>query len=389
MTTTSGHTPLTDLRPDGGGNGENGGGAASVVQIPEHLRLAAAARLLPEQAGDPTVAAERFLESAAAIGIDLDLMWGTMLAGSSQVRQVCLAVMGSGRTAMLFVSGAERKARSWTAAARLRPAPAIGLPEAAHRERITLIDHACAQVARPDGLNATLAQTLLEPREKEAALAFRGAGFTPLGELVYMRRPLSARAPISAPEEPDALWPDGLALRSMENLAHSGVPAERADELLRATLEESYVETLDCPELCGLRSVADVLDSHKAVGVYDPSLWWLLFAGEKPVGCLLLTVCPEHDSVELVYLGLSPSARGKGLGARLMTMGIARILDRHLNPDSACGGPWVRGTGGLTCAVDTRNAPAMRLYKRLGFARFGQRLPFVRGLHAGAADQPQ
>ena len=380
MTTTSGHPPLGSLRPEGGGRGEGPG--APIARITPELRLAAAARLLPDQSGDPTVAAERFLESAAALGIDLELLWGTLLPGSSVVRQVCLAVMGSGRTAMIFVSGPERRARSWTAAARLRAAPVVGSPEIAHRERIALIHHACAEVAAPSSNNATLAQSLLEPREKEAAAALRGAGFTALGELIYMRRPfVRADAEIGHTNA----WPEGVRVCSLEELVRSGVSPERVEELLRQTLQDSYIDTLDCPELCGLRSVDDVLDSHKAVGVYDPSIWWLAMEGDRPVGCLLLSVCPEHDSVELVYLGLSPRARGRGLGAALMSMGLSRIAQVHLSEESAEGRPWVKGTGGLTCAVDTRNVPAMRLYRRLGFVRFGLRLPFVRGLIGGNA----
>jgi ribosomal protein S18 acetylase RimI-like enzyme len=44
----------------------------------------------------------------------------------------------------------------------------------------------------------------------------------------------------------------------------------------------------------------------------------------------------------------------------------------------------VSGAGGLTCAVDTRNAPAMRLYHRLGFERFATRIPLVRALSSAA-----
>ena len=38
-------------------------------------------------------------------------------------------------------------------------------------------------------------------------------------------------------------------------------------------LDRSYVDTMDCPELCGMRATADILASHKATGEFDPSLW--------------------------------------------------------------------------------------------------------------------
>ncbi len=116
-----------------------------------------------------------------------------MLPDSAVVRQVVLAVMGSGRTAMLFVSGAERRAKTWTSAAKARLGFATGSPEQAHRERVLLIQHACEAMGRPGSHHprgANLAQSLLEGREREAAAALRDAGFMTLGELVYMRRPL-------------------------------------------------------------------------------------------------------------------------------------------------------------------------------------------------------
>ena len=74
-------------------------------------------------------------------------------------------------------------------------------------------------------------------------------------------------------------------------------------------LERSYVDTLDCPELCGLRVVDDVLESHRSVGVFDPGMWWLVMAEDEPEGCMLLSACPEQNAVELVYLGISPRLR--------------------------------------------------------------------------------
>ena len=41
----------------------------------------------------------------------------------------------------------------------------------------------------------------------------------------------------------------------------------------------------------------------------------------------------------------------------------------------------------LTCAVDTRNTPAMSLYRRCGFQRFGVRVPLVLSLRRGDENQ--
>ena len=126
------------------------------------------------------------------------------------------------------------------------------------------------------------------------------------------------------------------------------------------------MDTLDCPELCGLRRTDDVIASHLATGVFHPETWWLVFEDGEPEGCVLMSHCPEHDSVELVYLGLSPRLRRRGLGERLLRCAIARCA-RY-------------SAASVTCAVDRRNAPAVALYERLGFRAFASRIALVRGL---------
>ena len=72
--------------------------------------------------------------------------------------------------------------------------------------------------------------------------------------------------------------------------------------------------------------------------------------------------------------------RGRNLGAQLLAFGLRRLYDFALGPNSSPVHPHLHGSGGITCAVDTRNAPAMKLYKRAGFERFGLRVPLVRSL---------
>lgn len=157
-------------------------------------------------------------------------------------------------------------------------------------------------------------------------------------------------------------------MASLAELTLQGVSAADLDRLLLEALEASYVDTKDCPELCGMREATDVLESHKAVGRFDPAIWWLLLEGDAPVGCALFSVSPEHDSLELVYLGLSVAARGRGIGTAFLDEALRRLGDRLLM------------TGGVTCAVDTRNTAALRLYQRAGFRRFGVRIPMIRPL---------
>jgi ribosomal protein S18 acetylase RimI-like enzyme len=284
--------------------------------------------------------------AAAMHGIDLSWMWGTVERSASRppkVRQVCLVVPGSGRTAMCILSG---------------PGGGGSAEQETH-ERAACVQEAIRFLSRekrrPGGRDLRLAQALPDPGETWAIRAYQDAGFLKVGELAYMRRQRT-----SGPTEAGApQWPEGWSVRRVRAVG----PADPDRALLIDVLDRSYEKTLDCPELCGLRETADVLESHKATGAFDPRLWWLLLEGEHPRGCVLLNRCPEHGTVELVYLGLAPEARGKGLGGMLLGMALAEV-------DAAGGTP-------MTCAVDLRNAPAIRLYERFGFREFGRRTALV------------
>ncbi len=254
-----------------------------------------------------------------------------------RVRQVCLAVPGAGKTAAMVLSGP-------------------GSDRAEHAERVASLNAACRDLGVPakvGGRVVRLAQALPEPDEPWAVDAFVEAGFTKVGDLVYMRRPFSE--PLGGG---DQHWPTGVAVRPVVSLE-----ADRA--VLIEALDRTYRDTLDCPELCGLRDTADVLESHRATGIFDPKLWWLATLEGRPHGCILLARAPEHRSVELVYLGLSPELRGRGVGSRLLHLGLSRVL---AGPEA----------DSIACAVDQRNGPALRLYQRFGFREFGKRVALVR-----------
>lgn len=70
------------------------------------------------------------------------------------------------------------------------------------------------------------------------------------------------------------------------------------------------------PELEGTRSLDDVLAGHRAAGRYKPEHWRLgrIPGSPKAAAVLLLAEAPGRDAWEVVYLGLTPEARGRGLG---------------------------------------------------------------------------
>jgi ribosomal protein S18 acetylase RimI-like enzyme len=120
-----------------------------------------------------------------------------------------------------------------------------------------------------------------------------------------------------------------------------------------ATLQRTYEGTLDCPELNGTRTMDEILAGHRGQGRFHAGFWWLAYEGAQPVGVLMLTELPDGLTWELAYLGMVPEGRRRRLG---------RAMLRHAM-DALRTQPVTR----LTLAVDTRNEPALRLYRSLGF----------------------
>lgn len=168
-------------------------------------------------------------------------------------------------------------------------------------------------------------------------------GFQFLTSLFYLSRQLDAV--VAEPSLPaDLTW-----------LSYT---PENEPLFLRA-LEDSYAQTLDCPELTGIRTTAEVLAGHRAAGEFDPALWTLAMRGGKPVGVGLLTPLRQRAATEITYLGVAQTARGTGVADALTAHAIAQ--SREVNAKV------------VALAVDVRNVPARRLYARWGFQRFQQR----------------
>jgi mycothiol synthase len=115
----------------------------------------------------------------------------------------------------------------------------------------------------------------------------------------------------------------------------------------------------------------DVLAGHKASGEFDAGLWMLLYEGDAPRGALLLSRAQPADALELVYLGLAPEARGRGLGDLMMRQALAATA--------------ASGAGRLSLAVDSNNVPALKLYYRHGMQRVGAKMALMRQLQPRGA----
>lgn len=317
------------------------------IPVPDGLQREALVRLLGGGSSVPDATVQNFIEQAPTFGIDLTLLAAAVSQpdDTHQVRQVCLPVIGAGRTVMLFVSGGVG-----------------GGPPDASRDRAAAIREAVRLASQGYGAKAHLIQALAQPRERWAAASFEMAGLRRLTDLYYLAKSLQIResartvaAGKAVKPLDDASWPAGISVRAMDS-------SPEAERDLRRALEASYEDTLDCPELAGMRTLDDIIDAHRDVGTFDPALWWLVEREGTPAGCVLLNRCPAQSCVELVYVGISPAVRGLGLGRLLLQRAIAASSPHGRE---------------LRCAVDARNAPARRLYSALGFRETERRVAYV------------
>jgi mycothiol synthase len=201
-----------------------------------------------------------------------------------------------------------------------------------------------AALERARGEGAGLAQALLdESAPKQAAADLDRAGMPRVADLISMTR--STDPPIDPGDVP-----------SMEWRAFS----DDTRDAFRVALTASYGGSLDMPELEGIRSLDDVLASHGAGGRFEPARWQLgSIAGEPAASAVvLLSDQPERSAWEVAYLGLTPAARGRGLGLAALARALELAAPHAIR---------------VELAVDSRNAPALRLYERAGFREFDRR----------------
>ena len=266
----------------------------------------------------PTAAFERHL---AASGLSLSLLWSV----GRPVQAAALVVPHPGRTGLLLHSAPRDRDHVHAVAGAIR-----------------------AAVAGLNGTGINLLQALTSAEEALRADALNEAGFQHLATLEYLERPIPGKP------APDAPLPAGMRIDPWD-------PADR--QTLTSLLRRTYEGTLDCPGLSELRRDDDILDGHLGAGTFDASTWFILREHARAIGALLLSVSPQTDSVEVIYLGLAPEARGRGAGAALLAHGIRAVAAR---PEHV-----------LALAVDVKNVPATKLYRRFGFAPVRRREAWI------------
>lgn len=298
--------------------------------------LHSALRLILQEESRPATTEQvvDFLTFALNRGIDASNAW--VAERGRQLLWAILPIVSPGRTMLLMAPHA-------------RPLPAQ-LP-AARALTQHVVDH-----YRARGVH--LVQVLLEPTDQPIMRLYSACGFTKMADLLYLQ------ARIARAVQPPALSP-GLELIHYSPARH---------DLFARTILASYESSMDCPALNGVRQIDDIIAGHKATGEHDPNLWYLLVDRQnppRPLGTLLLSPAPQNETLELVYLGLLPAARGRGIGNLLMQLALA-----------CC---WQRKCATLTLAVDAINLPALNLYHRHGMEHIAVKTVLMRDMRAPSA----
>ncbi|HJN07086.1 MAG TPA: GNAT family N-acetyltransferase [Pirellulaceae bacterium] len=220
--------------------------------------------------------------------------------------------------------------------------------------------------ARLEAGDADLAQAIQMSEEGEIPARLRRHGFKLAARLLYLIYDLGSTGDVGSTGDTERI--DGV-----EPVAEAqGSPLEfepfgdsEADRLM-TLVEKTYVDTQDIPVLNNLRTMADVLDGYRHTGCFDPHNWFFVQLEGSDIGCLLLADHPAMDQVELIYMGVVPEARGKGLGRRITERAKRHTLQA--------------GRRRLILGVDADNSPALLTYTSAGFRRCQERWVFLRSL---------
>ena len=274
--------------------------------------------------------ARRFLAFAEKSGMGLEHLW-CAFDQPGKITVSAMATLNPGRTAMLFAT--QPKTRS------------------AIETTGKVIDATCRSLKKA---GVGLAQSLIPPEHPLEAEAFEAGGLSRIATLTYMERSVPRRK-----ERFEEELPSGLRVETYRPHLRSR---------LEALLAETYQDTLDCPGLSHLRRTSDVVDGHIRSGIFKPEWWHFLMKNDTPVGISTMNVSKTKESIELVYLGLTPQMRGHGTGRALMAHALREISG---SPQKT-----------VVLAVDDSNDPARRIYEHFGFRSTARRHALVRSLDA-------
>jgi ribosomal protein S18 acetylase RimI-like enzyme len=242
-----------------------------------------------------------------------------------------LAVMRPGRAAFL-----------WPPVAR----PGFGTDEVS----TGLLESIAAHV---DGEGALFTQCLLDPSDTRGRATLDGGGFPFVTDLILLSRPTGDAGVETVKGVEESKRPSDPGCAASSTLLSVESYSTESHAAFARLVERTYEGTLDCPVLARLRGGDDSLEAHRATGRFAPNAWRLYRREGQEVGILLLAEHPDRDLWEVAYLGVTPDARGRGVGRAILRDALA-LAQRS-------------GRSAIEIAVDAGNIPALRLYRDFGF----------------------
>lgn len=270
------------------------------------------ALLLTGRAHAPAQAIDGFLGFAAGKQLCLEQLWA--LYREQRAIGAVLIVPGAGRSAMVFVSPILERSL-------------VG----------PMGQLAAAACGGQDPGQIRIIQALLDPHQQLEAQALVAGGFTDMACLRYLQHAI--------PRTGSAVrFDDAIELLTWRHEHRS---------LFARAIEVSYEGTQDCPGLLGMRHIDDIIASHMAAGQFLPELWFVLIHDDQPVAVMLMNLVPQRHAIELVYLGVSPAWRRRGIARQLVGFGLTQCQRYNVSA--------------MILAVDESNTPATHLYATMGF----------------------
>ncbi len=276
-----------------------------------------------------------FIEYARALHLDLGQHWLLSRGGMPVCGVTCLE--SPGRTAMLFL-------------------PSHACTGDYQAAVLTLLEDICKEEVER---GVRLLQVLLEPHDAAGVRLLELAGFQQIAVLDYLECFIAQRTAGGLSEALPAA-PASSAWKRYDDGSH-----RQFADLIRSTYEGSR----DCPVLGALRAIDDVIAGHRAAGLFAPHRWRLLCVDDQAAGCVLLSQNPLRPVLELVYMGVAPAFRGRGIGRHILNAGLQIARED--------------GFASVTLAVDRDNEPAKRLYASTGFSQSNSRRAMLRVIASG------
>lgn len=279
------------------------------------------------------------LQAIAARSVQLPAEWASLCAAASEDAKLADTVrMIAAYRAEQIVGLALGQLHAGRTASVYQPWIAPGQPPVARHALQDELDTSLRQ------MGARLLQALL-PEGTASSAHFAACGYRHICDLSYLLS-LADTFPRKAPQ----------GRIGFERYA----PADR--QRMIKLLDATYQGTLDCPALNGVRKTDEVLDGYEQGG--DEPWFFFVREEERDIGCLLLADHAGNDHCELVYMGIVPQARGRGLGLEITR--FAQWLSRTL------------GRSRCLLAVDDANHAAVGHYHAAGFMRWTARRVWVK-----------